>query len=56
MTPRITTDKARNMLLEEERYRKTLDPGTVRVELIVTKGLILTIRRKRTLSEKVVLN
>lgn len=36
MTPGMTADKARNMLLEEERRRKTLDPGTV--------GLVATTR------------
>ena len=51
MTPGITADKARNMLLEEERREKTLD-------ITVGIGLIATTRHpdKRTPSGKVILN
>ncbi|KAF6222411.1 hypothetical protein HO133_001497 [Letharia lupina] len=52
MTPGMTADKARNMLLEEERREKTLDTGTVGV------GLIATTRHpsKRTPSGKAIDN
>ena len=51
MTPGITADKARNMLLEEERREKTLD-------ITVGTGLVATTRHpgKRTPSGKAILN
>lgn len=55
MTPGMTTNKARNMLLEEERRQKTLDIGTMGTGGV---GLVTITRHpsKRTPSEKTIVN
>lgn len=52
ITPRIITNKTRNILLKEERRRKTLNSGTVRVELIA----ITRYSGKRDTRERSIIN
>ncbi len=49
VTPGMTADKARNMLLEEERRRKALDPGAVGIG---TVGLVARTRYEKAKREK----